>query len=291
MGKEKNMFILAHPDDETIVAGLSKRINDSKKETTSTWIWTTNSSSNTPDKREEESIKAMSVLGIRRDKLVFLRNSDVHIRTYIKDDNDKYAADFFGSIKNCFVDIIDIMRPEKVYVGAYEGGNITHDIVNLLVKNAVDELNLGIKLIEFPQYHLELPYYKTELCGTEVPIPHVGRFYHSKKDQGQNGLDDKAIGMKDGKIILTPKELELKLELAECYPSQKQQIKLMVKKYTPEKAKAEVYREVPKDRDYMKKPNGDNIPLFYEVYTEAKYEKNGITFDDFLRIVKLVDKI
>lgn len=199
----RNLFVFAHQDDELGYAGLIQRAPAA----TSRFLWVTNGDGLAHEldmvpreyatARRMETVVAMAVLGVAEDRLRFLGNSEQTIyRTLIRQvtqanaDHEVHAM--VRTIASQIAAEIRVFRPDNVFTLAWQGGNPEHDLVHMMVRAAIAPLP-NCRMFELPEY---------ELLNV-VPL----RFGPWHKDPVHE-------------IRLTPTELDAKLRMAACYPTQ-----------------------------------------------------------------------
>ncbi len=137
----KILVVLAHQDDELFILSRLKqhlKLNDSIY-----FVWTASShqkSKKYADKRIQESLKGIRKLGIPRENCKFLLFQDG--KTHLK------MHQIISELKQ----IISDYSPDCIYVNAYEGGHIDHDVANYSTVKVLEELNLNCTVYEFPVY-------------------------------------------------------------------------------------------------------------------------------------------
>lgn len=135
------LLVIAHQDDEVFI--LSRIMKHIELNDTLFVVWTSLSYQKGKDykvKRINESLNLMNILRIPNENLHFLKYPDARTHEYI----DHIYFDLY--------DIIKKVRPDVVYVSAFEGGHIDHDVANLTTFKVIQDLNLDIDIYEFPEY-------------------------------------------------------------------------------------------------------------------------------------------
>ncbi|MCL6623998.1 MAG: PIG-L family deacetylase [Fimbriimonadales bacterium] len=140
------LFCFAHPDDEFFCCATLKRLVEHGCEVFCAWGVAT-------PQREEESRAVMALLGVPSLRLRF---------AYFPDGG---VVDTLSEYVVFWEHILKDIRPERVFVPAFECGHLDHDATNFAVVHAVQRLRVCPLLIEFPLYH---PY--------SSRVPTVGRF-------------------------------------------------------------------------------------------------------------------
>lgn len=167
---ERWLFAMTHPDDEiSIVAWIALLVSEKRD----VWLsWT----HHTPE-REVEARRVAERLGVPQDRLFF------HGAT------DGAVCNEMGQLRDPFKAMIDVVRPDRVVVGAFEQGHLDHDATNWLVNHTFDGPVL------------EVPFYYSYLTR----LPRMNRF---AEVDGQEVRE------------LSGSERRLKIEIAKSYPSQ-----------------------------------------------------------------------
>jgi LmbE family N-acetylglucosaminyl deacetylase len=125
-----------HQDDETIGTG-GKILRAVSEKVKVKIVYLT-----TQEKyRQEEAEKAMEYAGLNKEDLIFLGYKNL--------DDKKILDDALKKI----IKILKEKKPTEVYVSAYEGGHMDHDLANYLVNKAVKQTNLPITIWEYPLYN------------------------------------------------------------------------------------------------------------------------------------------
>lgn len=135
----------------------------------------------TPERRWEAR-EAARFLGVSMERLHFLPGRDRGVETQLAE-----LAPIFG-------ELIGGLAPDRIVAGAFEQGHLDHDATNFLVTRALNSQDSKGVFLETPFYHA--------YCR---PIPVLNRF----ADPGD-----------EERLPLDPDEVQLKLAMARCYPSQ-----------------------------------------------------------------------
>ena len=259
---KKNLMFFAHPDDELAILGLISHLYPTEE---LGLVWVTNGDSNTNIDRTAESKNALALLGIEN-LSEFWNFSQKSIDKSLL--NKDYQI--LREINDSITDKISSFNPSHVFTCAFEGGNPTHDLINFFIHQTLlssQYINGGITGIEFPQYHLE--------DGIKV----FGRFYSEDIVEHENhpGIYG---------FHLSEETLTKKIKTRNCYKSQKDFFKELGKSAWEELAEIEVFRRIPRKRDYTIKPKEG---IYYEEHGRKRVEKGKykqfITFQDFKQAV------
>jgi hypothetical protein len=136
------LVVIAHQDDEAFIVSRLKRhieIGDMVSV-----IWTSSSytfGERYAEKRIAEAQAAMSFLGVKSSNYFFLNYPDGSTHHSIK------------QIINKLEIFILRIKPDLIYVPAYEIGHIDHDVVNFSTVVALNNLNYNCSVFEFPIYN------------------------------------------------------------------------------------------------------------------------------------------
>jgi len=271
--KTRVMFVLAHQDDEAVYAGLIQRIHGQKM-----FLWVTNGDGlakqagmnprDYAEMREMESRAGMKMLGISWENLRFLRHSEIKIYASlvkVAQERDKRheVFSYFRGISAQVEAEMRGFRPDVVFTLAWQGGHPEHDLCHYFAYLAASRMN-GVTLFELPEYEL---FYT---CLLRFPFWERKNIYE---------------------LELTDEEVQKKLQVLGCYPSQEWlfapfQKGLRVRRYldallegkTKNPLAREFFREVPKTRDYQSPPHRVD---FLE-YGFDDYEGKRISFRTML---------
>lgn len=247
------LFVFAHQDDEVGYAGLIQRAPADAR-----FVWVTNGAGMAEahglspveyaNARRMETTVAMDTLGIGRDRLRFLGNSEDRLYKALVHQVSKPNArhetyDFVRAVAAQVAAEVRSLRPDVVFTLAWQGGHPLHDLVHLCVRAAIRDLP-DTRLYELPQY---------ELANT-VAL----RFAPWHKDPVHE-------------VRLTPTELAAKRRMLACYPTQAGLIRTFQRVITvtgllarvagrgftyDQFAAVEPFGPVPRDRDYRHSPHG-----------------------------------
>lgn len=202
--KDKIIVFAAHEDDETIGTAtiMNRAVNAGDAVTV---VITTDGA---PSKfgqgrteaaiRENETLKAMKLIGVPKENVIFLNYDDLG---FIFEINTTKEVDRIAQL-------IKDKQPTQIYMQAYEGGHIDHDSTHLLVDEAIKKSGVKAKAYEFPEYNA---FY----WGKPIPTNESVREAESKPVMVLN---------------LTPEEQKMKKEALKQYISQHPEKKNLVDK-------------------------------------------------------------
>ncbi len=264
------MIIAPHQDDEVVGAG-GKIIRIIKNNESVFVVYVTNSISKqyiqslpfhrlvkyiaTLNRRIESKI-AMNLVGVPLKNLYFL-NNDARILDGYRSYPNPELTEHILEIKENIQNLIIRLRPNEIYVSAYEGGHCDHDLINFIVSKITEELNLS-RVYEMPFYPTNYPDY---LKGPEFSI--YQEFILSSK--GQDTSSSEIIS-----LDLNKDEKRLKLKMLKAFRSQNP---FLIKNMN----KSDKFRLLPK-YDYMNPPHDG------AVYSQGNLIC-GIIFNDFKNAV------
>lgn len=268
------MVIAPHQDDEIIGAG-GKIIQTIKEGGRVFVVYVTNSVPKkhvkmmplphlgeflvTLNRRIEAKI-AMTLAGVPLKNLVFLAYNSRILEGYSNYPNSE-LTELIIEIEGKIRILIEKLRPQEIYVPAYEGGHCDHDLINFIVSRIVRELKLN-RVYEMPFYATNYPDYKK---GPKYSINQ--EFIPSDRDQLTSSYKIIHLDMKK-------EEIELKLDMLKAYRSQNPFLIRYMNK--PDK-----FRLFPK-YDYTKPPHEG------ELYRQGNLVCD-ITFEDFKNTVSWIN--
>lgn len=138
--KDKFVFVFAHPDDDVFIAGLMKRLISSGIETYGIWL-TSGGYLGGQERRENELMRALTVLGLPLERRALLRFPDLGLINSMDQAANRLSA------------ILTDYKPQNVFVTAFEGGHPDHDAANFIAYEARFRSGLSCRLFEFPLYN------------------------------------------------------------------------------------------------------------------------------------------
>ncbi|MCK6544965.1 PIG-L family deacetylase [Myxococcota bacterium] len=205
------LFIFAHQDDETVLAGIIQRVlgDDAR----GTFVWWTNGDGLAPGSgftpaeyakiRIAESAEALRRLGGSERRKVDLESSEIenyrrmtHVALggRVRDDALRYFLDEAERVERA----IRAADPDRVFLLAWQGGHPEHDLVHLMTRRAIEKLRREtgrpIPIVQCPAYEYVIA------CAMRFKPWFHGDVRH---------------------IMLTPGELERKRSVIDAYPSQR----------------------------------------------------------------------
>lgn len=205
---EKPLLILAHQDDELGCTGILQRLQDRIHV-----VFMTNGDGLAPGEgkdpqryaamRKAEAQASLRTAGVPAERTRFLGYSEIEIyRNMARLRKSALGLSevlaFMEPIRRSMSEIVYELRPDAVFAVAYQGGHPEHDLAHffaaLAVRNYERDAEARIPLYHFPEYEL------TNL----IPM-RFGPWYTGEKLW----------------LELAEAELETKMKMAECYPSQK----------------------------------------------------------------------
>jgi N-acetylglucosamine malate deacetylase 2 len=236
----KYLFLFAHPDDEVIIAGTMKLLLAAGAEIHGVWA-TSGDRFTKREIRESELRRSMDILGLDEPHTHLLRYPDLGTVA-----NMEEAAEIVTGL------LLEV-RPDIIFVNAYEGGHPDHDSVNFLAYEASARLGITSDLFEFPLYN-----------GTGTFLHWKWRINHFPPGGPavlHNPLSDEAIRCKYGmmKAHATQKLYMVPARLA-C--SRKRMLQ-----------EGEPYRPCPMDRDHSVPPHPGqlNYERWFNSFMKIKF--------------------
>lgn len=137
---DRFLFLFAHPDDDTFICGTMKMLLEAGAEVHAAWL-TSGDYFGQGELREAELARAMEILGLDELCIHLLRLPDLGL-IYNMDEGIALVADLLGTLK-----------PDSVFVTAFEGGHPDHDAVNYLCYEGCTRAGVQPRLFEFPLYN------------------------------------------------------------------------------------------------------------------------------------------
>ncbi len=301
ISRNRYLTVLAHPDDETLIAGIVQRI--SRYSENPAFVVFTNGNGNTAQERLPELIKSLRNLGYDGEVTCLMKEKDItslacipHLSEQLEvSDNDLARLSIrVGEQVNSIERKIIESRANTILVPDYAGGHIVHDITQMATVIAARRVSKRrlIEVLEFPQYFIssskrdirpkrirelikkagegdnsageEL---ETQMKSTEFAL---GKFSPGIKEN----FSDSQIGMQSGTIHLTMPEFIRKLKSYLTYKNGSQDkslARLTSNSNSIGDLSLEHLRRVPFDRDYTIPPS---TGLFlYEIVSHRPFAR------------------
>jgi LmbE family N-acetylglucosaminyl deacetylase len=238
----ESLIIVAHPDDETLGAGILLSYLKSPKLLHVTdgapvaplFLPSTfkGSSTSYAVQRRQELAAAMAVVGVEEVSLQCLRVPDTQVTLTLP-----YLA-------RRIADLISELRPELVITHAYEGGHPDHDATVFAVHAAMElRCRSGLPLprvLEMALYHAQPG------VGSLGPRPVTGFLPEPPSSKVVQTID----------LDLTRTERELKQRMLDCFASQRTLLRWLPRTFR------ESFRRAP-EYDFTRPPHAG--PLLYEL--------------------------
>ncbi len=142
----KYLFLFAHPDDDVLISGTMKMLIDRGAEVHGAWLGSGDFLGQGQTRRAERA-KAAKIMGLKKSQMHILEIPDTHMLRDLQQAATK-VTDLFSKVK-----------PDIVFVTAFEGGHPDHDAANFLAYEASRRTGLSPKLFEFPLYNGTGPFY------------------------------------------------------------------------------------------------------------------------------------
>ena len=244
VGSPRILLVAAHPSDEFGVAATLRRHARTGNEVFAAWL-ARDDRRDVQRLREAEARQAMSIIDVPLENLRFPRLPSEPLAFLLPVIVDEIRR------------LIARIKPDVVYVPAYEGGHPDHDAVNFAAWEAA--LPTGVEVLEYPLYHAsERRWFRR--------VPVFGQLLPSIGD--------------DQVRVLTPREARFKRIVWNVYKSQRPLTDVLLRMggdggrfFTTEES-----RPLPM-RDYTKPPH--ERPLLYERNTGFPF-----SFDEFSQSVR-----
>ena len=220
--RKRHLFLFAHPDDDTFIAGTMRLLLKAGAEVHAAWL-TSGGYFAFDKKRKTELRMAMDELGLSEDFMHLLGFTDLGL-----------IADLPAVVDRA-TQLFEQLQPERVFVTAYEGGHPDHDAVNFSATEAKNRTGSQAEIFEFPLYN------------GSGPRRHwrwrINRFPHDGLEVLHNPLNQDAIRCKHRMMRIYSSQwmYMIPLRLA-TKPSWLRQV-------------GEPFRRVPHDRDYSLPPH------------------------------------
>lgn len=163
------LFVFAHQDDETTMAGIIARIVED--DARGTFLWWTNGDGLAPGTgmtpeaygrmRVEEATRALAALGAGPDRKVDLWTSEIEnyrrfTHVALGGGPARAALDYFTAEARRVEAAIRAADPDRVFLLAWQGGHPEHDLVHLMTVRAVRRLRAEtgrpIPIVQCPAY-------------------------------------------------------------------------------------------------------------------------------------------
>ena len=123
------LFCFTHPDDELAICAWLKRLVAQGADVHLSWTHRT-------DAREREAREMARAVGVPESNLIFHAGLDTHIAVQMPE------------LLQGFREMVERVKPDRVFCAAFEQGHIDHDATHCLVRHAFDG-----PVFEFPMYH------------------------------------------------------------------------------------------------------------------------------------------
>ena len=282
MNKRKILVIGCHADDEILISALLSRLNsdDSVKQYFALF---SNGDSNTSNDRFEELKNSLGCLGINEQNTPisgpFHSENTIRNAVFFEKDVEK-AVDKVNLSYGYILDYMKGVYPDTVFVTAFQGGNFTHDLLNMIAFKAAGELRnrrKDIALIEYAQFQMTPGVENFDISRLVVN----SILTNGTKEAPYNNKD---LGIEDGVLVLDREEYDMKFNrIPYCYESQLGQLEFFRKSIPQSHEGLEIFQRIPDDRDYTQRPH-DGI-LFWEGHMNQKYRLGKeINFQHFANI-------
>lgn len=142
----KYLFLFAHPDDDVLICGTMKMLIDRGAEVHGAWLGSSEFLGRERTRKAERA-KAAKIMGLKKSRIHVLGIPEMRVLKDLKQ----------AALK--VTDLFTRLKPDIVFVPAYEGGHPHHDAVNFLAYEACRRTGLKPRLFEFPLYNATGPFY------------------------------------------------------------------------------------------------------------------------------------
>lgn len=229
---QRVLVVSAHQDDETLIAGdyMIKTMAEGGEVFVLYTVDGATRESNLGDldiyeiisRRESEAKKALALIGITEDHLLFLRNENR--KGLMNPVTLKQTIESIGQH-------ILTVRPDIIFIPAYEGGHCDHDMTNFAARTAMQHLNIAsIPVFEGAEYNHYMSFidYVVAAAAALSPLPSISR--------------PRFINHPEAAVVtlqMTTSELAIKQHMLRTYNSQK--IDPLIRRHSGE----DIYRRVP----------------------------------------------
>jgi LmbE family N-acetylglucosaminyl deacetylase len=211
LGRERLLVVVAHQDDETIVAGGAMQ-QACRAGGIIQVIYTTDGGAAQPagslqraelvQRRRREALTALALAGVTEPHVHFLDCESGS--TFLRPES---VAQLGGKLGRVILDF----QPDKILLGAFEGGNLEHDITNFLVARAAARVGFPSPQIweapEYNRFHLRDPVYQR--------LHRIFRFGFAWPPRFPRG------GSLGEALSMTAEEIAIKQRMLECFESQR----------------------------------------------------------------------
>ncbi len=134
------LFLFAHPDDDTFICGTMKMLLREGARVHAAWL-TSGDYFGQGELRESELAKATAILGLRDSSVHLLRQPDLGLVPGMQQ-----AAESLSKL-------LGLLRPDYLFVTAFEGGHPDHDSANFLAYECCARAGIQPRIFEFPLYN------------------------------------------------------------------------------------------------------------------------------------------
>jgi len=167
---ERPLISVAHQDDELGYSGLIQRIGPKAR-----FFFMTNGDGLAPglgedpikyaEMRKAECVNALGSLGIPADHVRCLDFSEIEIYAHMARFTDepgraREAIEFFGRIRTALSEAVAALKPDLVFLAAFQGGHPEHDLSHFFTALALGDLarrtGEEVPLFHFPEYELTI---------------------------------------------------------------------------------------------------------------------------------------
>ena len=267
MTKHQKILIIApHPDDELIGCG-STYLNAVKNKESIKIVYLTNGSLKTEPKIKS-SLRKKAVLQIAKEHGL-KKNDQILLDFYERSlTNKSNAIKCFQLLKK----IIKDYKPTEIYVTAYEGGHIDHDIANLLIA----KIKTKAKKYEYAVYNNYFSLKKVAQIALREAVKKASRKYFYWDTTQFIPKETKPFFATESREEIKQKNAIIrKYQMLAEKPLDRKEPRVQLNNF-----KADLLRIQP-NHDYSKKPHKGPLPLNYEMAFK-------VPFSEFRKIMNII---
>lgn len=247
-GEDRCLFLFAHPDDDSFIAGAMHELLNSGVEVHAAWL-TSGGLLGGKATREKELAQATSIIGLADWQTHKLRFPDLGL------------TESLDQAAQAVADLAQELAPTLIFATAFEGGHPDHDCVNFAAYEGVRRSGRPAKLFEFPLYN------------GSGPVRHwrwkINRFPPGAPATEHFPLSDEAIRVKYATMRAYSSQWMYMFPARLSSPRSRM------------KDPGEPYRPCPPNRDHTVRPHSGS--LNYERWFNRFM---GLTFEDYCRSVE-----
>jgi LmbE family N-acetylglucosaminyl deacetylase len=134
------LFLFAHPDDDVFICGTMHMLLQEGAEVHAAWL-TSGDYFGQGELRESELAQAVEILGLHDSRVHLLRQPDLGL------------VPGMGHAAESLTELLLAVKPDMLFVTAFEGGHPDHDSANFLAYECRARAGLKVGIFEFPLYN------------------------------------------------------------------------------------------------------------------------------------------